>query len=268
MNSIKNFALWFFSVIFLIGGLGNLAISLIYGLSVITIGLLMNPKFSEFLKSKNINLTTKQKWIIGIGLIIVGSIALPKNTKVIQQTPTPASISSNKPIPKISPTPTTIPTTNLYANDGRIIKDVPLNKISVYGTGWLTEEQKQIKDEQTKAEKQLKEAIRIKNEERGLEIVNYSITKNIIGSPEITIYTHKLTSKTIDAFDIEFYCFNNYNEPVSCNFISNKFNGTVQKIVPQNGEFTWNLCLASTMTKIDSLKITRVHFTDGTIWEE
>ena len=30
-------------------------------------------------------------------------------------------------------------TTNLYADDGRIIKDVPINKISAYGSGWYTQ---------------------------------------------------------------------------------------------------------------------------------
>jgi hypothetical protein len=76
---MKNFLAWFFSIIFLLGGFGNLFVSPLYGygLIFIFIGILINPAITQYFKNKfNIVLKTSVKAIIITILLFISPIVL------------------------------------------------------------------------------------------------------------------------------------------------------------------------------------------------
>jgi hypothetical protein len=65
---MKNFFAWFFSIFFFISGLANIfTMCILPGLSIIVIGLIINPKFVKFIENKiNFQLTIINKIILGM----------------------------------------------------------------------------------------------------------------------------------------------------------------------------------------------------------
>ncbi len=104
-----------------------------------------------------------------------------------------------------------------------------------------------------------------------IEISSSKITKDSIGTPILNVSFLNKTDKTVDGVDIEAYFLNNFDEPVGQFGMKREeaFGGSIQEKINPKGTYTaqWNLAVYEQTTKIKSIKITRVHFTDGTIVE-
>lgn len=100
------------------------------------------------------------------------------------------------------------------------------------------------------------------------KITSSKITKDSIGTPILDISVKNVSSKTIDAVDIEAFFLNNYGEPISewNSKTERAFNGTIQEKISPNETFpaSWNLAVYDNATKVKRVRITRIHFTDGT----
>lgn len=91
-----------------------------------------------------------------------------------------------------------------------------------------------------------------------------------IGTPEVRIIAKNISNKDIDAYSIQVYCYNNYNEPV--NHYSNQtnvFNGISQGVLIA-GKTTflhdeWTLYGYDNTTKV-KIYLKKVHFTNDSIW--
>lgn len=108
------------------------------------------------------------------------------------------------------------------------------------------------------------------NNNMPLIITDSFISINSIGTPEIGLGFRNLSGKVIDAFEFRVRCYDTYDRPVNrIGTRSNLFKGIFQEIIQPNEvlEATWNLTLYDNTTKINDLKITSVHFTDGTTWK-
>lgn len=105
------------------------------------------------------------------------------------------------------------------------------------------------------------------------------ISLNIIGTPELTLLIWNTTKKDIDAFEFEAHLYDTFDRPVNkVGTDSNLFKGIAQNILIRadaetfGAEYpwdaiTWNLVLYDLATEVKDIKITSVHFTDGTIWK-
>lgn len=104
-----------------------------------------------------------------------------------------------------------------------------------------------------------------------VQISSSKITKDSIGTPILNVYFVNKTDKTVDGIDIEAYFLNNFDEPVGQFGMKRDeaFDGSIQEKIAPNGTYgaEWNLAVYEQTTKIKSIRITRVHFTDGTMIE-
>lgn len=139
-----------------------------------------------------------------------------------------------------------------------ILLDSYLNEVIHY-------EEKIIQASVEQLEKDLKN-----NKNIPLKIVSSYVENNSIGTPEATIIVQNLTIKVINAFELSFQCYDTYDRPVKRLFSGgNIMNGIAQEENIESGaetSCTWNLTLYDLTTKIKNVKITSVHFTDGTTW--
>ena len=102
-----------------------------------------------------------------------------------------------------------------------------------------------------------------------VEIQESYISENVIGEPVASIRYINISEKTIDAIDINMYCYDNFNEKVNRIGGDNIFNGISQDELQSGYEQTaeWTLHLYENTKKIKP-KIIRVHFTDGSVWPQ
>jgi len=90
------------------------------------------------------------------------------------------------------------------------------------------------------------------------------------GTPELQIITKNISEKDVDAYTIQVYCYNNFNEPVN-HYLkgTNVFTGISQdkleagKTVYLNDE--WKLYGYDNTTKV-KVYLKKVHFVDGKAW--
>jgi hypothetical protein len=91
-----------------------------------------------------------------------------------------------------------------------------------------------------------------------------------IGTPEIKLIPKNISKKDIDAYTVQIYCYNNYNEPVNDQLKNtNIFTGTSQDILKAGKTVSfndsWTLYGYDNTTKV-KVYLKKVHFTDGTLW--
>lgn len=101
-----------------------------------------------------------------------------------------------------------------------------------------------------------------------LEVTKTSVTEDSIGTPVANVTVKNVSKKTIDAYEVVIKTFNSFGEPSNGSLRDNAFVGTSDEhlatgIITTN---SWKLYSYQTATKIEA-SIHRVHFTDGTIWE-
>jgi hypothetical protein len=99
-----------------------------------------------------------------------------------------------------------------------------------------------------------------------VQMSNPNIQQNIIDQPELHVTVKNTTKKSIDGIVIEATFKNNFGDTIT-NWSNNKiFHGNAQETIPAGGSksLTWSLIQFSNATKVDTARIVRVHFTDGT----
>lgn len=96
---------------------------------------------------------------------------------------------------------------------------------------------------------------------------NVGVTYNNI--PQVTIEVVNLSLKPVDAFELNFKCYDAFNRPVKyLGFGDNMVRGLVQKqnIVPfSSSAFTWTLGDYKNTVSIKDIKFVLIHFVDGKI---
>lgn len=103
-----------------------------------------------------------------------------------------------------------------------------------------------------------------------LQIISVSRTLNSIDSPEVSISAQNISNKTIDAYTANFYCYDNFNRPVTDILSDNNVcEGICQEIIVPGGytpQYNWRLYPLVTTRKVIAV-ITEIHFTDNSTWE-
>lgn len=101
-----------------------------------------------------------------------------------------------------------------------------------------------------------------------IKLSKASVSYNSIGNPEAILEVRNISSKVIDAFEVDVLCYDNYNRPVSHYlYKNNKFKGISQDEIEPLGEnySTWTLHGHENTTKI-KIAIKSVHFKNGSKW--
>jgi hypothetical protein len=107
-----------------------------------------------------------------------------------------------------------------------------------------------------------------------IKFTSINVDYNSIGNPVACLFAKNLTEKTIDAYELDIYCYDNYDRPVKHYLYKNN----IQRGIYQNdddealilpGEIkgtSWTLYGRENTTKVKATLRT-VHFTDGTTWK-
>jgi hypothetical protein len=101
-----------------------------------------------------------------------------------------------------------------------------------------------------------------------IELSKASVSYNSIGNPEAILEVRNISSKVIDAFEVDVLCYDNYNRAVNHYlYKSNRFKGISQDEIEPLGEnySSWTLYGYENTTKI-KINIKSVHFKNGTKW--
>lgn len=98
------------------------------------------------------------------------------------------------------------------------------------------------------------------------------VTFDVVNVPQGNVVVENNSKKTIDAIEVTFQCYDTFGSPVcKIGTNSNVFKGIVQNITLKSTDldtYSWSLANYSTATKIKNVQITRVHFTDGSVWKK
>ena len=90
------------------------------------------------------------------------------------------------------------------------------------------------------------------------------------GIKQANIVLRNISYKEISAIELEFNCYNTFNEPVKYyGFGSRQFDGYAQQMsfgTLDTQSWHWSLYGYSETDRIKNIKITRVAFADGTVW--
>ncbi len=104
-----------------------------------------------------------------------------------------------------------------------------------------------------------------------LLIIESSVTFNSINTPIAQITFYNNSNKSVDAFEVDFDCFNAWDEPVNYyRYGKNAFRGFSQNIQIDEKDtknLEWNLTGFNQTAKVKNVRIYRLHFTDGSIWK-
>lgn len=133
---------------------------------------------------------------------------------------------------------------------------------------------KDVLSKKEQEDKKIAEALKkelVANKNIPLKILDVDIDYNSIGTPEVTLGIKNLSNKTIKAYEMILYCYDDFNRPVN-RFLgnSNRFDGISQDNNLVSGETqydTWNLTLYDLTTQVKNAKVTNIVFTDGTNWK-
>ncbi len=144
-------------------------------------------------------------------------------------------------------------------------EDIEYAKTVIFKTA-MEKKEKQDLEFATNLKKELET-----NKNIPIKILESSISYNSIGTPEISLKIKNLSSKTIKAYEMVLYCYDDFNRPVN-RFLgkSNRFDGISQDNELVSGDTqvdTWTLSLYDLTTQVKNIKITYIAFTDGSTWK-
>lgn len=125
-----------------------------------------------------------------------------------------------------------------------------------------------------KAEAERKEAERKAHEEKikpPVELSNIIIDTDMIGTPQVAIIMTNTSQKTIDAFKVKIYAYDNYGKQLKeFGSGSDYFSGISQRELvagaTTSGDYYWTLYGFENGRKFKA-QLYSVHFTDDTSWE-
>ncbi len=101
-----------------------------------------------------------------------------------------------------------------------------------------------------------------------LVITNAIVSFNSINNPEANITVINISNKIIDAFTVEIFCYNNFNQPVNHYlYRKNIFKGISQEEININEPIScfWDLFGHDNTTKI-KVVLKKVHFKNNSTW--
>ena len=100
---------------------------------------------------------------------------------------------------------------------------------------------------------------------RPMGLMEYSLSKNNAGTPEVTISFRNISYKNIIAFKVKFDCYNVFGEreiPYANYFYTDKTNfGSTEY-----NRYTWTLYGTDSVHTVKNIRVTEVVFADGTKW--
>jgi hypothetical protein len=101
-------------------------------------------------------------------------------------------------------------------------------------------------------------------------LLEVEIIFNEIGTPVLNLMVQNVSKKSIDAYTIQAYCYDNFNKPVSHYLKStNVFTGISQEMqAPDRDNYMperWTLFGYENTTRV-KVYLTKVHFYDNTTW--
>ncbi len=130
---------------------------------------------------------------------------------------------------------------------------------------------KKVIEEQTARFKQELKQELIKNKYVPLKVVDSFITYSVLDTPEANIRVANLTEKKIVSFDVTFKCYDNYGDPViDPTSGSSLFKGITRTFELSSGDyatFTWDLLWQDNTSSLRNITITKVAYSDGTVWK-
>ena len=96
-------------------------------------------------------------------------------------------------------------------------------------------------------------------------LIDYEISKNSIGTPEVTLYFRNLSYKKIVAFKVKFDCYNIFGDLERSYYDSYYIDNSNLDIA---GSFyaTWTLYGADSVNKVKNIRVIEVVYEDGTKW--
>ena len=110
----------------------------------------------------------------------------------------------------------------------------------------------------------------IANDSKAIKITDIEVHDNSIGTPEAYASFKNVGTKDIDAFEVDIYCYDNYDRKVKhYAYGTNIFGGISQELLKVghvDDNSYWTLYGHDNTTKI-KVVLRSVHFIDGTIWE-
>ncbi|WP_028558704.1 stalk domain-containing protein [Paenibacillus pinihumi] len=105
-----------------------------------------------------------------------------------------------------------------------------------------------------------------------LEIIEWSISYDVLNYPEANIAVRNLTDKTIASFELSFSCYDAFGQKVTYRFgNSNRFKGTAVNSDIKSGYaqlVTWDLTYYARTSQLKNITIDKVAFSDGTVWKK
>ena len=105
-----------------------------------------------------------------------------------------------------------------------------------------------------------------------LQITGSHMSSDSIGNPRVSVSCKNTTNKNIDAFTVDFYCYNNFNDPVQqYGYGESIFKGIAQEVVRPGQIYDgcnnfWQTYGFDTMTKFYAF-VTEIHYEDGSTWK-
>ncbi len=98
-----------------------------------------------------------------------------------------------------------------------------------------------------------------------LGVIEYEISENSIGTPEVTIAFRNVSYKKIIAYEMTFTCYNVFGK-VEKSYYDYFYDDEADMAPAQVGGGTWTLYGADSVYTVENIRITEVVFEDGTKW--
>lgn len=108
------------------------------------------------------------------------------------------------------------------------------------------------------------------NKNAPIKVTGSEIEYDSLDNPESHISFKNLSTKTVDAFEVDIYCYDTFDREVTFTGYGNVFGGIAQDIYMPSGSeesLYWTLDLFDNTTKV-KVVVTAVHYTDGTTWKK
>lgn len=137
---------------------------------------------------------------------------------------------------------------------------------------FLNMKEKIILDEQEYKEKLKKQSFFNEIQECPLQIEYSHLGKNAIENPTVSVTVKNESSKTVNAFIVNFYLYDNFNKRVNHYlYDTNIYTGINQKTINPDKKFNGNNYYWTPYGHENTMKfiavITEIHYTDNTTWQ-
>lgn len=112
---------------------------------------------------------------------------------------------------------------------------------------------------------QIAEARKTQKGDRRLVVLRYSMTENTIGTPVVEVKLFNDTDKTINAFELDFGCYDNFGRgvrPFGSRYSSHVFRGISQDSIPPRSEYSaeWVLHGRELTTTVKGFRVGKINF--------